>query len=108
MISSVGPAMPVLNSAAAPLVILDSDNEEVSSPIVTRCKPPRKKLFNGDSSKIIPPAMSAESNVDYLRKNKPLTTANKRIDKFKDNMKQSSSCGSSSPLKMVGSSRPKD
>lgn len=45
IISSDGPARVDPNSAAAPYVILDSDNEEITSPDVLGRKPPVRRFF---------------------------------------------------------------
>lgn len=100
-ISSDGPAKYEPNSAAAPIIIADSDNEEVTSPSVVGRKPPRKKLFDDGATTAYPAATSEESNTVYLCKHIPKNRS-KTVLRGLDNMKkESSSCASSNPLRLT-------
>lgn len=108
IISSDRPAIKVPNNVDAPIVIPDSDNEEVNSPDVHGRKPPRKKLFDESAKGVIPRDVSEESNSACKIKNHPISSSNKQLFRPYNMVNEVSSCASSSPSKFATSSIAKE
>lgn len=103
VISSDGPSMDEPNTAKRPIIIPDSPNLKVTSPIVLGRKPAHKKLFGESLNDDVPAAVSEESNSEHLRTSRARakTKMQKILTRLNHKKCETSSYASSSPVKMV-------